>query len=185
MTLDLLHADAVSDDSASPPGSSPPAGPGASLHAMLAYREHAARERGVARPERRQARNGTSRVRQGLPPLRHRAPAGARSIPTRRSSTCDGSTSTSTTRPSPIIGSACNYGYGTVDPIDELSEIAVAHGVGLHVDGCLGGFILPFGEELGYEVPVFDFRVPGVTSISADTHKYGYALEGHVGADVS
>ena len=51
-------------------------------------------------------------------------------------------------------------------------------GVGLHVDGCLGGFILPFGQELGQPIPVFDFRLPGVTSISADTHKYGYALKG-------
>jgi len=51
-------------------------------------------------------------------------------------------------------------------------------GHGLVVDGCLGGWILPFGQELGYDIPVFDFRVPGVTSISADTHKYGYALKG-------
>jgi glutamate/tyrosine decarboxylase-like PLP-dependent enzyme len=50
--------------------------------------------------------------------------------------------------------------------------------VGLHVDGCLGGFILPFGRELGYDIPAFDFAIPGVTSISADTHKYGYALKG-------
>ena len=53
-----------------------------------------------------------------------------------------------------------------------------SRGVGLHVDGCLGGFILPFGQELGYDIPVFDFRIPGVTSISADTHKYGYAFKG-------
>jgi sphinganine-1-phosphate aldolase len=77
-----------------------------------------------------------------------------------------------------IIGSACNYGYGTIDPIAVLSDIALRHGVGLHVDGCLGGFILPFGQELGYDIPVFDYRIPGVTSISADTHKYGYALKG-------
>ena len=50
--------------------------------------------------------------------------------------------------------------------------------MGLHVDSCLGGFILPFGQELGYDVPVFDYRIPGVTSISADTHKYGYAFKG-------
>ncbi len=84
-----------------------------------------------------------------------------------------------------IVGSACNYGYGTVDPIGELSDVAVERGVGLHVDGCLGGFILPFGQELGYDVPIFDYRLPGVTSISADTHKYGYALQGHVGASPS
>jgi glutamate/tyrosine decarboxylase-like PLP-dependent enzyme len=78
-----------------------------------------------------------------------------------------------------LVGSACNYGYGTIDPIEKLSDIALEHGIGLHVDGCLGGWILPFGEELGYEnIPLFDFRVPGVTSISADTHKYGYAFKG-------
>jgi glutamate/tyrosine decarboxylase-like PLP-dependent enzyme len=77
-----------------------------------------------------------------------------------------------------VMGSACNYPYGTVDPIPELSELALSKGVGLHVDGCLGGFILPFGQELGYDIPLFDFRLPGVTSISADTHKYGYAFKG-------
>ena len=64
-----------------------------------------------------------------------------------------------------IIGSAGNYPYGTVDPIADLGALAAHAGVGLHVDGCLGGFILPFAEELGYAVPQFDFRVPGVTSI--------------------
>ena len=78
-----------------------------------------------------------------------------------------------------LIGSACNYGYGTVDPIGELSPtLALERGIGLHVDGCLGGLILPFGQELGYDIPVFDYRLPGVTSISADTHKYGYAFKG-------
>ncbi|HET7524019.1 MAG TPA: pyridoxal-dependent decarboxylase, partial [Acidimicrobiales bacterium] len=77
-----------------------------------------------------------------------------------------------------LIGSAGNYGYGTIDPIADLGALASDRGIGLHVDACLGGFILPFGEELGYGIPSFDFRVPGVTSISADTHKYGYALKG-------
>jgi len=77
-----------------------------------------------------------------------------------------------------LIGSACNYGYGTIDPIGELGAIALEHDIGLHVDSCLGGFILPFGRELGYDIEPFDFAVPGVTSISADTHKYGYALKG-------
>ena len=77
-----------------------------------------------------------------------------------------------------LIGSACNYGYGTVDPIGELSDLRPERGVGLHVDGCLGGFILPFGREFGYDIPAFDYAVPGVTSISADTHKYGYAFKG-------
>ena len=60
----------------------------------------------------------------------------------------------------------------------ELGAIALEHDIGLHVDGCLGGFILPFGRELGYDIEPFDFSVPGVTTISADTHKYGYALKG-------
>jgi sphinganine-1-phosphate aldolase len=77
-----------------------------------------------------------------------------------------------------LVGSACNYGYGTIDPITELGELALERGIGLHVDGCLGGFILPFGRELGYDIEPFDFSVPGVTTISADTHKYGYALKG-------
>ncbi len=77
-----------------------------------------------------------------------------------------------------LVGSATNYGYGTVDPIPELGALALEHGVGLHVDGCLGGFILPFGRELGEPIAPFDFSVPGVTTISADTHKYGYALKG-------
>jgi glutamate/tyrosine decarboxylase-like PLP-dependent enzyme len=77
-----------------------------------------------------------------------------------------------------LVGSAPNYAHGIIDPIEDLAEIARTHEIGLHVDGCLGGFILPWGERLGYSIPRFDFRVPGVTSISADTHKYGYALKG-------
>ncbi len=77
-----------------------------------------------------------------------------------------------------IMGSAGNYGHGIIDPIDKLSDIAVKHNVGLHVDGCLGGFILAWAEPLGIPCPVFDFRLPGVTAISADTHKYGYSLKG-------
>ena len=50
--------------------------------------------------------------------------------------------------------------------------------VGFHTDCCLGGFVIPFAEKLGYKVPVVDFRNPGVTSMSVDTHKYGYAAKG-------
>jgi sphinganine-1-phosphate aldolase len=77
-----------------------------------------------------------------------------------------------------LIGSAGNYPHGVIDPIDELSALAVERGINLHVDGCLGGFVLPWAEQLGRELPPFDFRLPGVTSMSADTHKYGYALKG-------
>jgi sphinganine-1-phosphate aldolase len=76
------------------------------------------------------------------------------------------------------IGSAPSFPHGLIDPIEELSEIARSKGVGFHTDGCLGGFILPWAVKLGYNVPKFDFRLPGVTSMSADTHKYGYAAKG-------
>jgi len=77
-----------------------------------------------------------------------------------------------------IVGSAGNYPYGLIDPISELSDIALQHNLWLHVDGCLGGFILPWVEKLGYDLTTFDFRILGVTSISVDTHKYGYGLKG-------
>ncbi len=77
-----------------------------------------------------------------------------------------------------VVGSAVAFPHGVVDPIEELSELARERGIGFHTDACLGGFILPWAEKLGYEVPPFDFRLPGVTSISVDTHKYGYAAKG-------
>jgi glutamate/tyrosine decarboxylase-like PLP-dependent enzyme len=77
-----------------------------------------------------------------------------------------------------IVGSSPSYPHGVIDPIEDLSELARAHGIGFHTDACLGGFVLPWAERLGYPVPGFDFRLPGVTSMSADTHKYGYAAKG-------
>jgi glutamate/tyrosine decarboxylase-like PLP-dependent enzyme len=77
-----------------------------------------------------------------------------------------------------VCASAPQYPHGVVDPIAEIGAIAQAHGVPLHVDACVGGFLLPWVEKLGHPVPVFDFRVPGVTSMSADIHKYGFAAKG-------
>ncbi len=77
-----------------------------------------------------------------------------------------------------LVASAPCFPYGTVDPIGALGELAAARGIGLHVDACVGAFILPFLRDLGHRVPAFDFGVPGVTSMSADLHKYGYALKG-------
>ena len=77
-----------------------------------------------------------------------------------------------------LVGSAPAFPHGTIDPIEELSELARSRGVGFHTDACLGGFVLPFARKLGYPVPPFDFRLPGVTSMSVDTHKYGYAAKG-------
>ncbi len=77
-----------------------------------------------------------------------------------------------------ILGGAPEYPHGQIDPIEKLSEIALKHKVPLHVDACVGGYILPFLEMNGRKLPLWDFRVPGVTSISADIHKYGFAAKG-------
>ena len=77
-----------------------------------------------------------------------------------------------------LAASAGNYPHGLIDPLEELSDLALEHGVGFHVDACLGGFLLPWIERLGYDVPPFDFRLPGVTSMSCDTHKWGFGLKG-------
>lgn len=77
-----------------------------------------------------------------------------------------------------LVGSAPAYPYGVVDPIADLGRLAQARGLLCHVDACVGGFFLPFVRRLGYPVPEFDFAVPGVTSLSADLHKYAYAAKG-------
>lgn len=77
-----------------------------------------------------------------------------------------------------LVGSAPCFPTGVVDPIPELAALAAERGILCHVDACLGGFLLPFLEALGRPVPPFDFRVRGVTSLSADLHKYGYAAKG-------
>jgi sphinganine-1-phosphate aldolase len=77
-----------------------------------------------------------------------------------------------------LVGSAPGYPHGIIDPIPQMAAIAQQYGVGMHVDACLGGFILPFIEQLGYPVTPFDFRVAGVTSMSVDPHKYGYTPKG-------
>lgn len=77
-----------------------------------------------------------------------------------------------------VLGSAPEYPHGTIDPIAEMGAIAAEAGVPMHVDACVGGFVLPFMEMNGHDLPDWDFRVPGVTSVSADIHKYGYAAKG-------
>jgi glutamate/tyrosine decarboxylase-like PLP-dependent enzyme len=77
-----------------------------------------------------------------------------------------------------VVGSAPCYPYGVVDPIPELAALAAGRGALCHVDACLGGWLLPFLSRLGEDVPPWDFRVPGVTSLSADVHKYGWCFKG-------
>jgi glutamate/tyrosine decarboxylase-like PLP-dependent enzyme len=77
-----------------------------------------------------------------------------------------------------LCASAPQYPHGVLDPIPELGRLAERHRIPFHVDACLGGFMLPWLEALGQELPPWDFRVPGVTSISADLHKMGYGAKG-------
>ena len=176
MTLDMLHGDAASDD-ASPCGSVTSGGTESILSALLAYRELAREERGLTRPQMILPETAHVAFEKGA----HLFGLEVVKAPVDPVSTLvdlDFVRDHINDQTALLVGSACNYGYGTIDPITELSELAVKHGIGLHVDGCLGGWILPWGEELGYDIPVFDFRLPGVTSISADTHKYGYGPKG-------
>ncbi len=175
MTLDLMHGEAAAGGD--PVGMVTTGGTGSIMHAMLAYREQGRNQRGIDRPnivKPETAHAAFDKSAHLFDIELRRAPVDPETTkvtPAAVAELIDDSTVA-------VIGSACNYGYGTVDPIAELGALAQERGIGLHVDACLGGFILPWGEQLGYPVPPFDFRVAGVTSISADTHKYAYGLKG-------
>ncbi|MCP4442540.1 MAG: aspartate aminotransferase family protein [Aureispira sp.] len=77
-----------------------------------------------------------------------------------------------------IVGSSPSYPHGVIDPIEDLAKMAKDRGILCHVDACVGGMYLPFAKKLGYDIPAFDFSVDGVTSMSCDFHKYGYAAKG-------
>jgi glutamate/tyrosine decarboxylase-like PLP-dependent enzyme len=77
-----------------------------------------------------------------------------------------------------IVGSAPCFPFGLIDPIEALGELAERRGLWLHVDACVGGYIAPFVRMNGGDIPPFDFAVPGVSSMSADLHKYGYCAKG-------
>ncbi len=172
MTLDLLGGQHLTDTT--PAGLVTSGGSGSIAHAVLAYREHHATpgRPNIIKPET---------AHPAFAKAGHLFGVDVRVAPVDPTTTqvdVEWVSSHIDENTIALVGSACNYGYGTVDPIAELGQIALEHEVGLHVDGCLGGFILPFGRELGYDIEAFDFSVPGVTTISADTHKYGYALKG-------
>ncbi|MCI0572077.1 MAG: aminotransferase class V-fold PLP-dependent enzyme [Myxococcaceae bacterium] len=179
MTLDMLNGQAVTaaNHEHRACGVIGAGGTESILHSILAYRDKALAERGITAPQ------------MIWPDTAHPAFLKAAHLfgvelivaptdPTTTQVDLDFVRKAITDRTVVLIGSAGNYPYGTIDPIEALSDLALEHGIGLHVDGCLGGFILPWGEKLGYDLPRWDFRVPGVTSISADAHKYGYGPKG-------
>lgn len=174
MVLDLFGAGQISEGR--PAGMVTSGGSGSIGQAMLVYRE-AGRERGIERPnvvKPETAHPAFDKACHMYGIELRRVAVDPRTTLVRPEDVA-GAMDSGTVA---IVGSAGNYGYGTIDPIGDLAALAHSRGTGMHVDACLGGFILPFGEQLGLAIPPFDFRVDGVTSISADTHKYGYGLKG-------
>jgi glutamate/tyrosine decarboxylase-like PLP-dependent enzyme len=178
MTARMLNGDAVKalDPAEEVCGTVTSGGSESIMLPMLAYREHARTERSITRPE------------MVVPDTIH--PAFSKGayyfgidlirVPVGPDFLADVGAIAARITPNTIAlaASAGNYPHGLIDPLGQLSDLALEHGLGFHVDGCLGGFLLPWIEKLGYEVPVFDFRLPGVTSMSCDTHKWGYGLKG-------
>ena len=141
------------------------------LSALLVYREIGRLDRGIATPEIILPTTAHAAFEKGAWMFGLKVIHAQIDQP-RRWSTLISSTPNQCEHRCSIIASAANYAYRAIHPIANC-DVSSRAGIRLHVDACLGGFILPFGEEFGYEIPVFDFRLPGITSISADTHKFG------------
>ena len=173
MTAGMLGADNTEDEIC---GSISSGGTESILLAMKTYRDKAEKERGIKRPE------------MIVPVTAHAAFNKAaqyfniklRQIPIGKDYRSDVKAIKRAINSNTIVivASAPAFPHGVIDPIAELSALALKKKIGLHVDACLGGFMLPWIKQLGYDVPEFDFSLKGVTSMSADTHKYGYAAKG-------
>lgn len=146
------------------------------LCAALAARERGRAERGITEPEVVLAESAHAAFHKGA----HLFGLRVHKVPVREDWTADVAAMAErmNERTVLVVGSAPQYPQGVVDPIPEIAELAASVGANCHVDACMGGFVLPFAERLGREVPPWDFRVEGVTSISADLHKLGYAPKG-------
>ena len=175
MALDLFHAEAVTGTE--PAGLVTTGSTGSIMPAVLAYRDHAAQNRGVTRPNFVKPETGHPAFDKAC----HLFGIELRVAPIDPVTTTvdvDALAALVDDQTIAIMGSACNYPYGTVDDIPALSELALARGVGLHVDGCLGGVIPPFGQGGRHRIPLFCFPLPGGTPVSAATHQYGYSFKG-------
>jgi glutamate/tyrosine decarboxylase-like PLP-dependent enzyme len=173
MTAHMLGASNTSDEIC---GTVTSGGSESIVLAMKTYRDYARERRGITQPEivaPVTAHPAFDKAAQYFQIRIRRVPVGAdfRADVPAMAAQVNGRTIA-------MIGSAPGFPHGIIDPIQELSELARSRQIGFHTDGCLGGFMLPWAEKLGYPVPPFDFRLPGVTSMSADTHKYGYAPKG-------
>lgn len=146
------------------------------LCAVLAARERGRKERGIEHGEIVLAESAHAAFHKGA----HLFDLEVNKVPVRSDWTADVDAMADAVNDNTVlvVGSAPQYPQGVVDPIPEIAGIAARVGANCHVDACMGGFVLPFAERLGREVPPWDFRVDGVYSISADIHKLGYAPKG-------
>jgi sphinganine-1-phosphate aldolase len=144
--------------------------------AVLAARERGLAERGITEPEIVLAESAHAAFHKSA----HMYQMTVRKVPVLADWTVDLDAMAAAVGPNTVlvVGSAPQYPQGVVDPIPEIAALAASVDANCHVDACMGGFVLPFAEMLGREVPPWDFRVEGVHSISADIHKLGYAPKG-------
>ena len=146
------------------------------LCACLAARERGEHERGITAPEIVLAENAHAAFHKAA----HLFGMTVRKSKVKADWTADVDAMAADVGPNTVlvVGSAPQYPQGVVDPIPEIAALAQSVDANCHVDACMGGFVLPFVERLGRPVPLWDFRVDGVTTISADVHKLGYAPKG-------
>jgi len=169
-TADLLHGDAAAS------GFLTSGGTESILCAVLAARERGRAERGITEPEMVVAQSAHAAFHKAA----HLFGVTVRSTRVLDDWTADVASMADaiTGKTVLVVGSAPQYPQGVIDPIPEIAALAAASGANCHVDACMGGFVLPFAEMLGRDIAPWDFRVDGVTSISADVHKLGYAPKG-------
>jgi len=169
-TADLLHAPA------SAAGFLTSGGTESILCGVLAARERGRRERDITAPEMVLPESAHAAFHKAA----HLFGIRVRKTPVQTDWTADVDAMADAVNANTVlvVGSAPQYPQGVVDPIPDIAAIAARVGANCHVDACMGGFVLPFAELLGRQVPPWDFRVEGVHSISADVHKLGYAPKG-------
>ena len=170
ITADLLHGD---DDVA---GFMTSGGTESILCAVKAARERGREERGITAPEMVVPASAHAAFHKAG----HYFGVAVHKVPVRDDWRADVDAMAAHVGPNTVlvVGSAPQYPQGVVDPIPELAALAGSVGASFHTDACMGGYFLPFLEALGEAVPPWDFRVDGVTTISADLHKLGYAPKG-------
>lgn len=146
------------------------------LLAVKTARDRAADERGVTEPEIILANSAHAAFHKGA----HLFGLTVHNVPVTVDLTADVDAMSAKVGPNTVlvVASAIDYPTGLIDPVPEIAALAASVGASCHVDACMGGFVLPFAEMEGRVVPAWDFRSLGVTTISADIHKLGYAPKG-------